>query len=165
MKPRKSNSDISKAGMLPPDLIKMISQEFKAEFEGFMDDKEIIIFGYIFLDEIYISIGFKEKGALRQYNFEASLDFDSQNEKALDKIHMAADAIDAMMVAYIESEDIQMPLEWRSVDMGSSFVFLRFNTINTELEKLADEFLRDNPEAKPDPKLEDPDFDPEIPIQ
>ncbi len=169
MKLRKPNSDIKKAGLIPSDLIKLISEEIKREFSDFMVDKELLISGYIFLEEVYVSIGFKEKKAVRQYNFEASLDFDAEKSKALDKINFGVDAINSMIEAYIEAEKgsgdgIQMPFDWKSFDLGVDTVFLRYNTINTELEKLADDFLG-GAHVESDPKLDDPDFDPEILLQ
>ena len=153
MKARRPNSDPTKAGKIPPDLVKMISDEFNQQHKAFLEGKTTIIEGLLFQDEVYISFGFKEPGALRQVNFEASVDFDAENTKALDRIHLAVDAIDSMLGEYIQAEgDIEMPHEWKAFDYSGITVFLRSNTENSEIEKMTEEFLKNHPD------LDDPDL-------
>lgn len=157
MRPRRPNSDPTKAGKIPPELVKMIADEMKQEHKEFLADKVIVIDGLIFQDEIYLSVGFREKDALRQINFEASVDFDVENMKAIDRINLAVDAIDTMVTDYITVDgDIELPFDWKAFDYDGVTLFLRHNTENTEIEKLTEEFLKQHPEVEdlPDPESE-----------
>ncbi len=162
MRPRRPNSDPTKAGKIPPELIKMVAEEVKEQYKAFLEDKTLIIDGLMYVDEVYLSIGFREKDALRQVNFEASVDFDTESMKALDQIHLAIDAIDSMMAEYVATEgDIELPFDWRAFDYGGVTVFLRHNTENSEIEKLTEEFLKQHPEAVED---QEENSEPETPL-
>lgn len=165
MEPRKESSNLKKATTLPPDLLKMISDEIASQHEAFLKDKKVIVEGLIFAEEICLSVGFKEKDSIRQLNFQASIEFKPENpdptseesSQTVDAIHICADAIDIMMSEYIAAEgDISMPLAWTPYDFNGKTVFLRQSNENSEIEKMTREFLEQFPEES--------GFDPESPV-
>ena len=81
MTPRLSTSVIKNRTKLPPDSLKLISESFAETFAGFLQNKQVLTEGVIYLDELLLRIGFKEPQALRQFNFEVSLEYSRENKE------------------------------------------------------------------------------------
>lgn len=143
MTPRLSTSVAKNKTKLPPDSLKLISESFAETFADFLNGKQVVAEGLLYLDELILSIGFKEPGALRQFNFEVSIEYSIENkEEIMDKIYSATDAIQAMMEEYIAADgDIEFPNEWKSFDFGDQHVWARVSTVNGDLEAQADALL------------------------
>jgi hypothetical protein len=150
MTPRLSTSVAKNKTKLPPDSLKLISESFAETFADFLTSKQVVAEGVLYLEELLLRVGFKEPGALRQFNFEASLEYSQENqEELMEKIYAAVDAIQSMMAEYVEAAgDIEFPKQWQSYEFDEKPVWLRVSTDNGDLEAQADallgaEFLED----------------------
>ena len=143
MTPRLSTSVTKNKTKLPPDSLKLISESFAENFADFLKDKEVVAEGVLYLDELILRVGFREPGALRQFNFEVSLEYSIENkEEVMEKIYSGTDAIQAMMEEYVAANgDIEFPEQWKSYDFGDQSVWARVSTVNGDLESQADELL------------------------
>lgn len=143
MTPRLSTSIAKNKTHLPPDSLKLISESFAETFSDFLQSREVVAEGFLYLDELLLRIGFREPGALRQFNFEVSLEYSRENkEEIMDKIYLAIDAIQSMMGEYVEADgDIEFPFDWTSYDFGDQSVWSRVSTVNGDLESQADALL------------------------
>lgn len=140
--PRLDSSLPKNRTSLPPDAVRLIEQTVKEQFESFLADKELIVRGDLYLKELLLSIGYREKGGIRQRNFEASLDFDLETQNPMDLIHLALDGIDSMFQQWIEAEgDLEVPVNWTAFPVEGKSVWLRSTNINSDLEAQADAIL------------------------
>jgi hypothetical protein len=131
---------------IPKDFLDLIQSSFNEKYAQFLKDKRLIVEGSIYPEEITILVGFQNKGdKLRQVNFECSMDYQpNENPGVVDKIHLGIDAIDAMMMEYVEADgDIAMPTNWAEFDFEKQKIYLKFSTVNTELERQTQEFLKE----------------------
>lgn len=132
---------------LPTDLGKMIQESICQKYTYF-NDKDVLVQGAIYPEELILSIGYKEKASLRQLNFECSMSYDANNDQnVIEKFHDSADALDSMINEYIDARgDIEMPDQWTEFDFDDGKVFLRFSKLNTEIEKMTLDFLKEKGE-------------------
>lgn len=151
MDPRNSSSFKHKYQPVPKDFLKLITETFQEKYAEFLADKTLITDGAIFPNELILVVGLRNKDEkVRQINFESSMDYkvDYENEGqhgVLEKIHLSIDALDAMFAEYVEANgDIEMPTLWTEFDFEDQKIYLRSTTNNIELEKMADEFLREH---------------------
>jgi hypothetical protein len=132
---------------VPKDFLDLIRSSFGEKYADFLKTKRLIIEGAIYPEEITLLVGFQNnEDKLRQTNFESSMDYtNDENNDVLGKIHLMIDALDAMMTEYIEADgDIAMPTNWTEFDFEKQKIYLKFSTVNTELERLTEQFLREN---------------------
>lgn len=143
MTPRRSDSVPKNKTRLPQDALKLITDTLKENFSEYLADKPLAAEGYLYLEEILLRVGFKEKGAIRQFNFECSLDFNSENKtEAMELLYVAVDAIQSMVHDYIEADgDIEFPQNWTSFEFEGKTLWLKTSTVNTDLEAQADALL------------------------
>src|SRR5690606_35543451 len=101
--------------------------------------------GHLYLDELLLRIGFKEKNSIRQHNFESSVEYSREdNEDAMKKVYLSIDALQIMIEQYIEADgDIELPLDWTAYDFETSKVWLKISKENSQLESAADQLLRE----------------------
>lgn len=151
MDPRNANSLKHKYQPVPQDFLKLIKETFEEKYTAFLADKTLIADGAIYPDELILIIGIRNKDEkVRQINFESSMDYkvDYENDGqhgVLEKIHLSIDALDAMFSQYVEADgDIEMPSLWTGFDFEDSKIYLKYSTNNLELDKMADEFLREH---------------------
>ena len=151
MDPRNSGSSKHKYQPVPKDFLKLVQETFQEKYAEFLADKTLIVDGAIYPDELILAIGLRNKDEkVRQVNFESSLDYRvdyeaDENHGVLEKIHLSIDALDAMFAEYVEANgDIEMPTLWTEFDFEDQKIYLRSTTNNIELEKMADDFLREH---------------------
>ncbi len=160
MDPRNSTSLKHKQQPVPKDFLKLVKETFQEKYAEFVADKTLIVDGAIFPDELILVVGLKNKNEkIRQINFECSLDYkvDYENDddgKVLEKIHLGIDALDAMFAEYAEADgDIEMPKLWTEFEFEGGKIYLKSSTDNIELEKAAEEFLRQHDTNPPEENL------------
>ena len=149
MTPRQPTSLAKNRTKLPPDSVNLIRETFQEDFATFLEGKEAIVDGEIYLGEILMQVGFREKGAIRQHNFECSLNFDRQKQNPMDLIYLAVDAISTMWEQYIAADgDIEFPPAWTEFEIDNTALWLKTSSENSELEAqanalLGDEFIKE----------------------
>lgn len=132
-----------KAQDFPLDYIKMIRDVIGKNFKKDVKDKNVLVQGLIYPEEILIRIGFQDKGALTQRGFEASIGHSISKKNIMEQIYVALDALGSMIEQYFKAEgDLELPKTWNSFDLDGQKVFLMTSTENPDLEALADEFLK-----------------------
>lgn len=132
---------------LPSDLAKMIRESVYQKYTYF-NNKDVLVQGAIYPEEIILLIGYKEKDSLRQLNFECSISYNpDQDQNIIERFHSGADALDSMINEYIEARgDLEMPSDWTEFDFEDFKVYLRFSKLNTEIEKMTLDFLKEKGE-------------------
>lgn len=157
MDARTSSSKKHKYQPVPEDFLKLVKETFKEKYADFLKDKTLVIDGAIYPEELVLVVGFKNKDEkIRQQNFESSMDYENEDgAKVLEKIHLSIDALDAMFAEYVEANgDLEMPTIWTEFEFeDDEKVYLRSSTHNIELEKQADEFLREHDLTSPEENL------------
>ncbi len=155
MEPRRPES--KKWTPLPQDLLQEVIRALKSHFKKPVEQGDFFTDGRIYPSELLFSVGYLEKGKLRQVNFESSLDYDKK--RVLDEIHLCVDASVAMLHTYFEEEETDFPRSWKEVVFNNRQIHLRMTTINTILERAADEILGETDHGlirgEDDPELDD----------
>lgn len=142
MHPRKLSSKPAQKQDFPLDYVKMIHEVLEKNFKAFAKDKNIKIDGQIYMQEIVLNLGFKNKNGIKQVNFTASVDHDMKKKNTMNQIYLAIDALGSMLSQYVEAEeDIELPTEWTEFDFEKHKVYLKFTTNNTDLDSAADKLL------------------------
>ncbi len=89
-----------------------------------------------------LRIGYLEKGRLVQNNFEASVPYESETTHVLSEIHRLADATTSLISDFIQNEgEIDLPRSWTEYSYEGRPIWVQYSTVNTDLEKAADELL------------------------
>ena len=140
---------------MPRDYVNQVRDLVQKAYAAQMENGEVIVEGRIYPEEMLLRIGFLEHGRLRQANFEASIEYNPESGRAMDALSICVDALGTMMDVYFanqseESESVQFPIHWKAFNITSGNVFLRFSTVNTKLEAMADELLGQHGEADVD---------------
>lgn len=140
MNPRLSSS--KKFTKLPAEMIEQIINALKDTFNEHLQISNFIAEGKIFPQEILLRVGFVKKGNLKQSNFEASLEFNPQKNKAIEMIHICLDATTSMMNEFLQNEDdVDFPYQWKASTFDERKIYLQYSTVNTQLEAEADRIL------------------------
>jgi len=142
IEPRKKTSSLKKRVQLPGDARALICSTFEDAFEGDLDGFKIDSNGWVYSEELVLTVGIRKNNEIRQKNFVASLDYNKQSEQAMNIIHTAVDAVASMLDQYLDAGgDIEMPLTWQDFDFEGTTVHLMVNGTNSDLEAQADELL------------------------
>ena len=140
--PRKPTSIEKKSSPIPKDLTSLISESFQESFEKELRNREVLVTGKIYSEEIVVRVGLHEPGHIRQMNFEASIDFQHGRTDSVGQIHACVDAISTMLAEYLTSiEEIVFPLTWAPYKFENQEIFLMTSTENFDLEAQADALL------------------------
>ncbi len=130
----------------PEELIQQIIEAAEDHFSDYeKGDRSFIAEGRIYPSEIVLRMGLTApKGQLRQDNFEASMEYDVLKVKALDEIHFLVDFLAETWATFFEDapEDQDLSRLWLEHTFEKKPIYLRYNTENTDLEKLANELLK-----------------------
>lgn len=138
MEPRLKTS--KKWTAFPGDFVEQIKNAFLENFGPQLKGFDLLIEGRIYPKEIILSVGFVEKKALRQNNFEVSMDY--KQDEAVDRIHDAIDVTASMVADYFENDgDIEFPSDWQEFEFEKLKVWCRHSTVNSRLEDEADRLL------------------------
>ena len=138
MEPRLKTS--KKWTAFPGDFIEQIKNAFMENFGPQLKGHDLLVEGRIYPKEIVLQVGFVEKKALRQNNFEVSIEYKA--DEAVDRIHDAIDVSASMVGDYFENGgEIEYPGEWQEFEFEKLKVFCRHTRVNTQLEQEADRLL------------------------
>ena len=129
----------------PEELLQQIIEVAEDHFSDYeKEDRKFITEGRIYPTEIVLRLGLTApKGYLRQDNFEASLQYDPEKEKALEQIHLLVDFLAEMWAAFFEDapETEDLPRAWNEQIFEKKSIYLRYSTENSDLEKQANALL------------------------
>lgn len=120
-------------------VVEVFSQTYKKQLAA--QKAEFRAEGRIYTGEIVLRIGIHRKGELAQFNFEISLDFDPNTQKAQERVGTAVDAAGAWFDAYFADEGQEFPTEWYEFEFGEDTIFVQQTNNNSELEAEADRLL------------------------
>ncbi|MCB0378084.1 MAG: hypothetical protein KDD33_06295 [Bdellovibrionales bacterium] len=124
------------------DQIKGVLQErFNDEYG--LEDSLFIVEGRIYQQEILARFGLNVPNQLKQYNFELSFEFDPQKENTLESIQNSMDIIEYLFSEFLEEDmdDSDLPRKWRILTHNKNNYFFQYSTVNSILEKQADQLL------------------------
>ncbi len=142
MTPRLDSSIAKNRSLVPQDALALIRESLLEEYKDFLADKVLITQGILYPQEVILSVRYREKGGIRQRNFEASLNFDLITQNPMNLIHAALDSVGSMLSQWIETDgDITLPLEWSKFDFENQSIWLRTTNVNSDLEAQADALL------------------------
>lgn len=129
---------------LPEEYMGKVQEVFKVTYSDAISEEhgEFLILGRIYPEEILLRIGYGLPNSLTCANFEVSLNFDPIKQKAQDLVELAVDAAGWWFDHYFEARDnSEYPREWQEFEMDDEVVYLRFTTVNGNLEAEADKLL------------------------
>ncbi len=126
----------------PKEYVDQIQSVFRENFSQQLAGNSLLVEGHIYPSEVMLRVGIKEKGRLRQANFEVSMDYDTKKKDAVERIHNCIDAAASMMMDYFESkDDAELPRAWQEYPFQGEILFLKFSTENSDLEAQANALL------------------------
>lgn len=126
----------------PEEFLQQVEEIFRQNFAKKIGESKLVVEGRIYAEEIVLRVGIREKGRLKQSNFEVSIDYKSSDPNSLDRIHDLVDVAASMMADYFEKgEELDFPYQWKEFPFNGKPVFLQFSTENSELESQADAIL------------------------
>lgn len=156
MKPRLLSS--KKWTPFPSEYVDQIRSAVTDSFQDKLNQARFVVEGRIYPEEIIVRLGYALKDRLQQCNFEVSCQFDSKKQNALEIIHACIDAAGSVMLEFVDSnEEMELPREWAEFDFNKLNLFLQFTTVNTELERSANELLGAHSPELVDDSLEESD--------
>jgi hypothetical protein len=167
MNPRLKTS--KKWTSFPSEFQKQIDEVFQQAFKEQLKNSKLIVEGRIYPGEIMLRVGVRENGALRQANFEVSMDLDLKQKNTVDRLHNCIDGAASMMQEYFDSlakddeEGPDFPLTWQEYDFNKQKLFFQFSSENSDLEAQANALLGDDLEDSLVQEIEDDETDAPIP--
>jgi len=128
----------------PEELCRQIQDVMTEAFSDFDLKGEFVAEGIICPNEIVMRVGLNSKNQLRQNNFEVSMEYSGEDEKAFEKIHFMVDFLGEAWEKFLDEEpdSEELPLVWTEHRFEKNILFLRYSSINSNLEKQADELLK-----------------------
>jgi len=127
---------------LPAELIQQMKSVFRQNFQEHIADGEVEVAGKIFPGEILVSMGVRYPKALKQSNWEVSIEYRKEKDNALKMLHLAMDALGALFEQVFTAEnDHDFPRVWESVQFEGREIFVQYTTTNSQLEAEADRLL------------------------
>lgn len=134
--------------LFPAEYIAQIERVFRENFAAQIGSAELLVEGRIYPEEILLRVGLKEKGRLKQSNFEVSMQYDPKKKDAVERIHNCIDAAASMMAEYFETDDDDdFPRTWKEYPFQGKALFLQYTTENSELEAEADRLLGESDDS------------------
>jgi len=121
--------------------IREVVEVFFADYE--VGNGKFVVEGEIYPEEVLLRVGINRPGQLRQDNFEASLQYDSQKDKALDLVHVMTDFLGEAWINFLEDEPEQeeLPRQWQKNHFENREIYLKYTTNNSDLEAQANALL------------------------
>ncbi len=140
MSPRRASS--KKWTTFPKEFIDQVAATFKETFQASLGESTLIIDGRIYPEELVLRVGVREKGRLKQSNFEVSTDYEADVPESLDRIHCLVDVAASMMLEFFESDDeAEFPFVWKEYPYQGKPIYLQTSAENTDLEAQANALL------------------------
>lgn len=139
----------SKWTPIPKELAAQITEIFEENFASYIKNGKILVEGRIYLREVLLSVGYKEKGRLRQDNFQVSIEYNRDKDNMVKMIHLGVDCAASMAEQFfsgtVASSDF--PKTWTGYEFEGREVFLQYSTTNSELEEEANRLLGEDDEG------------------
>jgi hypothetical protein len=146
MSPRRPSS--KKWTAFPKEFSDNVHAVFKDSFGAKIGDATLILDGRIYPEELALRVGIREKGRLKQANFETSVDYEADKPETLDRIHDLVDVCASMMMEYLETDgEVEFPFAWKEYPFKGKSIYLQYNGENSELEEQANALLGISGEA------------------
>lgn len=145
MKPRYKVSQ--KWTSFPAEFAEQIRLVFVQNFEKQLGKTmSLSVDGRIYQKEITLRIGIHSKGALKHFNFEASVDLPpnpaNDENKIFETISAGVDALASLVAEYFENDqDIELPYTWTESITDGKKVWIQHSTENPDLEAEANKLL------------------------
>ena len=139
MQPRLKTS--TKWTQIPEELATQILEVVNETFKNPAKVGRFKIEGRIYKSEMLLRIGYLENGRLAQANAEVSIEYNFKKETAQSILGMAVDVAGSLMDSYFQNPDDDFPREWKPFVIEQKEVFLKFTTVNSDLEDEADKLL------------------------
>lgn len=145
MKPRYKVSQ--KWTSFPAEFAEQIRLVFVQNFEKQLGKTmSLSVDGRIYQKEITLRIGIHSKGALKHFNFEASVDLPpnpaNDENKIFETISAGVDALASLVAEYFENDqDIELPYTWTESVTDGKKVWIQHSTENPDLEAEANKLL------------------------
>ena len=135
---------------LPPELCTQIRDVYVDSFADEAKLGQFVVEGRIYGQELLFRAGYLEKGRLRQFNVEVSMDFDANKQNALELIYFTVDCAASMMQElFSKNQDLEeFPHQWKSFTIEKKTVYLQVSTVNSDLESEADRLLKNANESQ-----------------
>lgn len=121
--------------------VSALSDRFKEEYD--IENAEFVVEGRIFGAEIVGRYGLRVEGQIKQHNFEVSLEYDSEKDKALELIQKSMDVVEHLWTELLEDdlEDGELSKQWQTMPHQKRMYHYRYTTVNSQLEQEADKLL------------------------
>lgn len=139
MEPRLESS--KKWTSLPEELLEQVKSVLVETFDKEAKKGEFVVSGRIYPEELIVRIGYIEDGCITQANGEVSITYDPKKDNIHKLIGTAVDCAGGLIEIYFENPEEDFPREWQEHTFDKQQLFLKFTTVNEELEKKADEIL------------------------
>lgn len=139
MEPRLKTS--KKWTSLPEELLEQVQSILAETFDKEAKKGDFMVSGRIYPEELIVRIGYIENGCITQANGEVSITYNPKNDNIHKLISTAVDCAGGLIELYFENPDEDFPREWQEHTFDKKQLFIKFSTINEDLEKKADEIL------------------------
>jgi hypothetical protein len=129
----------------PAELLAQVQEVLTSFFEDYdLDGRAFRVEGAIYPTEILMRVGLGKSINIRQHNFEASLEYKADKENVLSEIHTVIDFLGQTWQDYLEEpkEDEELPIDWIETPFENKKIYLKYSSINTDLEQEADRILQ-----------------------
>jgi len=139
----------------PDEFLEQVQDLVAETFEEHLvDGASLRLEGRIYPEEILFRLGIKTEGQLRQNNFEVSAQYNPASQNVKKVMHHCIEAAASMMAEYFDwyhqpgvddpenkSNDIDFPRDWTEYHFEGVPLFMKYSTVNTDLEAEADRLL------------------------
>ncbi len=128
----------------PQDFIDQIKHIYTQNFASKLGQSiTVFVEGRIYSKEILMRVGLQNKGELRRFNFEVSLDLLTKEEDIIfNQLALGIDAIASLMTEYFANEnDLELPYTWTETQFETAKVWIQHSTENSDLEAEANKLL------------------------
>lgn len=127
----------------PGELAQQIQEVMTESFEDYELGGTFVVEGAIYPEELVLRVGLAKPNQLRQDNLEASMEYSGGEDKTIEKIHRLVDFLGQAWESFLEDEPdtSELPREWKEERYEKETVFIKYSSVNTNLEKQADQLL------------------------
>jgi hypothetical protein len=140
MEPRNSTS--AQWTPFPTEFADQLNTVFMDSFSSRLQGQKLIVDGRIYSEEILLRLGFRTHLALRQQNFEVSVDFQPDKDNAMEVIYLMVDFLATVLTEYFEGKpEASFPSNWKRIHFQGQNLHFQFSTVNTDLEFEADQLM------------------------
>lgn len=163
MDPRLKSS--TKWTPFPEELCQQIYDVFTENFADYDLTGRFVVEGKIYPEELWLRVGLNDPNRLRQDNFEASMEYGAEDDKAIERIHLLVDLLGEIWKDFLEGdaeEDMEPPRTWQPQRFEKQDLFFRYSTVNSDLEKQAEALLQLDEKRLVHESAEEDDMDAEM---